>query len=260
MGFLYALLLTLGLIPAHAQKSLSAPTFQANVRPVLNGIIHDYYQMISLFPYFPKEMIEVLSHLNELTVLKVNLIQDCPGTMDVKCLTTIDDLKGKLSSLEMEVQGTISHLKLPPSLYISTQEGLRFLYQVDGKMLEAKGILANTSLMIKADVKHNNKSYPMVKLLDEITDLASLGVASFIPHPYQEDFRHFYFNFINPIQTEISKSQNFEYMNRNITYLNFALNLLNMNLTKRNKKTPEGMGPYLAAMHNRWNGILRYYY
>jgi hypothetical protein len=36
--------------------------------------------------------------------------------------------------------------------------------------------------------------------------------------------------------------------------------LLNQSLTKRNKKTPEGMGPYLATIHNRWNSILRYYF
>jgi hypothetical protein len=99
----------------------------------------------------------------------------------------------------------------------------------------------------------------MIKELDELTTIVSLAVMEYIPLNYKEDFRHFFFNFIHPIQQQISKKNNYEFLNRNIYSLNFSINLLNQTLTKK-KKTPEGMAPFLAVIHNRWNSIIRNYY
>jgi len=65
MKFFLPILLLISL-SANAQKSISAQTFQTNVRPVLSGILSDFYQMIMLFPDFPKELVGIVDEIDEL--------------------------------------------------------------------------------------------------------------------------------------------------------------------------------------------------
>jgi hypothetical protein len=135
----------------------------------------------------------------------------------------------------------------------------RCITEFDNELEQVKGLIDNSSLLLKAKVSHKREPHFIIRELDELHALLSLAVVESIPVLYQDDFKLFFNNFIHPLQQQISKQKNFEYLNRNIDVLNFSLNLLNMQLTKR-KKTPEGMAPYLSTIHNRWNSILRYYW
>jgi hypothetical protein len=145
------------------------------------------------------------------------------------------------------------------TLHLNSLSGLRIVSDFDLEMEEVKGYLDNASFLLSAGIPQKRETYFIIKELDELNTLLSLAVVEYIPFFYKEDFRHFFFNFIHPIQQQISKNNNHEFVNRNITSLNFTINLLNQTLTKK-KKTPEGMGPYLATLHNRWNSILRFYF
>jgi hypothetical protein len=112
---------------------------------------------------------------------------------------------------------------------------------------------------MRAQISDKKNTATLVKQIDELQTVLSLAVVEYIPYGYREDFRHFYFDFVHPIELQVSKNNNYEFLNRNVSALNFAINLLNQNLTKRNKKTPEGMAPYLSLIHNRWNSLIRYY-
>lgn len=149
--------------------------------------------------------------------------------------------------------------KISSALYLNSLSGIRLVSQFDYELEEAKGYLDNSSFMLTAQIPQKRETYFIIKELDELNTLLSLAVVEFIPFMYREDFRQFFFNFVYPVQLQISKNMNYEFLNRNVNSLNFAVNLLNMNLTKR-KKTPEGMGSYLSVIHNRWNSILRYYF
>ena len=255
--------LLIGLIlclPVHAQKRVSAEVFQSQVRPSLNGIINDFYQMISLFPNFPKEIVEIISGLNQLGLQKENLREGCPRQLSKTCLKTIDTIRSKLADTEKQTVTLTNNLRPAFSPYIDSLSGIRLVSEFSSELTETKGLFDNASLMIRGQLSVKKDTYQMIKEIDELQTMISLAVIEFIPFLYKEEFRHFYFNFTQPIQSNISKSSNFEFMNRNIEALNFSLNLLNQNLTKRNKKTPEGMGPFLSLIHNRWNSLLRYYY
>lgn len=254
------LLILFFLIPSvHAQRSLNRENFMVNVRPVLNGILSDFHQMITLFPDFPKELIPVMEELDTLTTDKENLRETCPSIITVKCKDQINSLREKLSKIRALSLNLLMAQKMSSSLHINALSGQRLVTEFDTELEEVKGLIDNTSFLLAAQIPDKRETYNLLKELDELNTMLSLATVEYIPFLYREDFRHFFFNFVHPLQLQISKNKNYEYLNRNVNSLNFAINLLNMQLTKR-KKTPEGMAPYLATMHNRWNSILRYYW
>jgi hypothetical protein len=257
----FCLLLLLILSPlAQAQKTLGPETFQVHIRPVLNGILGDFYQMISHFPDFPKEIIPLIQELDKLTVDKEIMRESCPRIITAKCSVNIKNIRRKLLDIKAHSLNLMAEQKMASSLHLSTLSGLRLINQFDLKLEEIKGYLDNTSFLQTANIPQKRETYFVLKQLDEMNTYVSLALVEYIPFAYKSDFRHFYFNFVQPVQVQLSKNKNYVFLNRNVNSLNFALNLLNMNLTKRNKKTPEGMAPYLSVIHNRWNSILRYYF
>jgi hypothetical protein len=255
--FFFIILLSL---PTWAQRSLNSQSFQANVRPGLNGIVNDFYQMIAIFPDYPKDLNGIVELVDKLNDEKELLKERCPRQIDNTCADLISSLQKKVSLIDSKTIELLAHQGMANTLYISPLAGMRLINQFQVELLQLKAEIDNSSFMLKGNVKHIRQTQKMIKQLDQLNTLISLAVVEFIPYNYQEDFRHFYFNFVHPIQMQISKNKNYEFLNRNVTSLNFAINLLNMNLTKRSKKTPEGMAPYLALIHNRWNGLLRYYF
>lgn len=243
-----------------AQRSLSQETFRNNVRPGLSGIINDFYQMISLFPDYPQELIPLVEEANRIYESKENLKTHCPRVLNEACFPDIRQIQERLNALTNKAMKTRATMRMSSSPYFGNLAGLRILGEFEAKLEMVKGIFDNKSFFIKAKIIEKKETYPLLRDLDELSTLLSLAIVEFIPFTYKEDFRHFYFNFVHPIELNINKRQNYEFLNRNVNSLNFTLNLLNMNLTKRNKKTPEGMAPFLNTIHNRWNSLLRYYF
>lgn len=245
---------------AFAQRTLGRDTFMLKVRPVLNGILSDFYQMITLFPDFPKELVPLIQELDNITSDKESLRETCPRLITADCKDILNSIRTKLVKIRIHSLTLLKSQEVTSSLYLNSLSGWRFVSQFDSDLEEVKGLLDNTSFLITAQIPHKRPTYEILKELDELNTILSLAVVAYIPYDYREDFRHFYFNFVHPVQIQISKFKNYEFLNRNVNTLNFAINLLNMNLTKRNKKTPTGMAPYLAVIHNRWNSLLRYYF
>jgi hypothetical protein len=246
--------------PLWAQKSVGPDTFQTQVRPVLNGIVNDFYQMITLFPNFPTDLPSIVDHLNKIQQEKDRLLEKCPQRLAKECDEEINKIRSNLLSSSLQTQKLLSNFTPEKSLYITSQAGIRTVQTLLLKIENIKTDLDIISLTLKAKAKHKKNTIDLVKSIDELATFASLSIIEFVPFHYQSDFRHFYFQFIHPIELHVSKKKNYEFLNRNINALNFALNLLNQNLTKRSKKTPEGMAPYLSVIHNKWNSLLRYYF
>lgn len=244
---------------SYAQRTLGRETFMMNVRPVLNGILGDFYQMVTLFPDFPKEIIPLIQELDTLTSDKEFLRDTCPRVLNIKCKDTLNALRTKLQKVRALSMDLLTQQRMSTSPYLNSLAGYRLATQFDTELETIKGKLDNASYLMQAQIPDKRETYSILKDLDELNTLASLAFVEYIPYVYKDDFRHFYFNFVQPIQMQISKNKNYEFLNRNVSNLNFAINLLNMTLTKR-KKTPEGMSPYLSTMHNRWNSLLRYYF
>jgi hypothetical protein len=243
-----------------AVKRLSSETFQINVRPVINGIINDFYQMVGLFPDFPKETSPIIFEVESLTDEGLTLKEKCPGKISHSCQANLKQLKSRLDSLSLRCLRLLSSLRAQDGLQLHFEGAIRTISNFQTEVEEFKGMVENLSLVIKARTGRSMETLLLIKRIDELNAFSSMLLIENIPQLYREDFRQFFFNFVRPLQHQMARKTNFEYMNKNVTELNFHLNLLNQNLTKRSKKTPEGMGPYLVLMHNRWNNILRFYY
>lgn len=253
------LMIFLLISPTFAQKSLGRDQFLVSVRPILTAIINDFYQMISHLPEFPKSMTTLIQEINTINSDKELLKLECPKIITLKCKAPLNSLKEKLLKIRMSSLRLLSDNKMSSSIHINTLAGLRILQEFDLELEEVKGHIDNSSFLLAAGIPQKKETFFIIKELDELSTLISLSVIEFTPYFYKEDFRHFFFNFIRPLQQQISKSTGHEFLNQNINSLNFAINLINQTLTKK-KKTPEGMGPYLSVIHNRWNSILRYYF
>ena len=247
-------------LQAQAQKNLSSQTFQSSVRPILSGILSDFYQMITLFPDFPKELVSIIDEIDDLHGEKELIREKCPRTLELSCLENITNLRNRLVGVQSKTLELISRQKMSASLHMNPLAGIRTTNEFMLELEEIKGTLDNAALILKAGALQKKPTFQVIKKIDGLSTFVSLTVVEYIPFSYKEIFRDFYFNFVHPVQQQISKNNNYLFINRNIATLNFALNLLNQNLTKRNKKTPEGMAPYLSVIHNRWNSIIRYYY
>ncbi len=247
-------------LKAHAQKQLNPQSFQVNVRPILSGILGDFYQMITLFPDFPRELVSIVDEIDDLHGEKELIREKCPRTLEITCLSNITNLRNRLVGVQAKTLELISRQKMSTSLHMNPLAGIRTTNEFMLELEEIKGYLDNAALILKAGADQKKTTLHVVKQIDELSTFVSLTVVEYIPFLYKEDFRLFYFNFIHPIQQQLGKTQNYVFMNQNINTLNFAINLFTQNLTKRNKKTPEGMASYLAVMHSRWNGILRLYF
>jgi hypothetical protein len=259
MKFLILFLL-LSTSNAFAQKSLNAQAFQANVRPVLSGIINDFYQMISLFPNYPAEIITIMEQFDTIENERESLMSTCPRVLNSKCQQPIDSLRKKLSLIESKTFELMAHQKPSDSLYMTSIIGLRIMSDFQTELYSFKGTLDNSSFLLRSNIKSQKPTFDVIKKLDELQVMVSLAVVEFVPFVYKSDFRNFYFNFVHPVELQMFKRTSYEFLNRNLNSLNFSINLLNQNLTKRNKKTPEGMAPFLSLIHNRWNSLLRYYF
>ena len=257
MKFLPLFLLLL-MNPAFAQRKINAQTFHSSARPVLNAILSDFYQMMEQFPEFPKELTGIVDEIDDLHGEKDFIREKCPRQLEKACLPNIDKLRAKLSAIQAKALTLISHQNMSESLHMNPLGGMRTTNQFIEELEELKATLDNASLILKAGASLKRPTFQIIKRVDELSTFVSLTVVEFIPFAYKEDFRHFYFNFIHPVQQHIARDKNYEFLNRNMNSLNFALNLLNQNLTKRSKKTPPGMAPYLSVIHSRWNSLLRY--
>ncbi len=258
MRYLFILLL-LCTSTTWAQRRLDQHTYQVKVRPILNGIVGDFYQMITLFPYFPQEIIPLIQEVSQLSPLTENLRITCPRLLNKDCGGITNSLREELFKIQTLSLKLKRQVKMSPELHLSSISALRFISMFDLKTERIKASLDNVSFLINAEIPVKNETHSIIKDIDELDTLISLALQEFIPYAYREDFQQFFLNFIQPIKTHLAKRANPEFLYRNMNPLNFSVNLLNMNLTKR-KKTPDGMGSYLATMHARWNSLLRYYF
>lgn len=244
---------------AIAQRELPAGVFRSVARPQLSGIVSEFYQMIELFPDYPQNINQLLHTSRQFEDDKQVLIETCPRYINQACLPTIEKMLKGIQDLDQQTTTFYGQLKSNQEPYISALTGLRFIDLYQNELIKLKSALEFASFTYRAK-KSQIKTDPIIFLHDRMKTYLSLSVPEFTPYVYKEDFKQFYMNFIRPLEHHLSTPTAHTFFYKNIKELNFNLNLLHQNLTKRNKKTPAGMAGNLNNLQNRWNLILRSYY
>lgn len=244
---------------AQAQRELPPGVFKSVARPQLSGIINEFYQMIEQFPDFPKDMNHMINTSRQFEEDRQLLVQTCPRYINDFCLATLERMLKGVQELDLQTTKFYGALRSNNEPYISALTGLRFIDLYQNELMRLKSSLEFASFTYRAK-KSQIKTDPIILLHDRMKTYLSLSVPEFTPYIYKEDFKQFYMNFIRPLEHHLSTPTAHTFFYKNLKELNFNLNLLHQNLTKRSKKTPQGMSGSLNSLQMRWNLILRSYY
>lgn len=255
MRFLIVILLLCHYGQVLAQRQVTPQVFSAHIRPLLNSIHNDFFHVLNQFPDFPKELPPLIHQLYEQQELKNQIPLECPRQLTAQCKQEISSLKNQISTLTFSLQSMNSSLKARETIYLGSLIGVKHSMNAMNLLWSLKTELDLAIFLIDAEIPTQLGSLEIVQRLDEVRTELVLSMLEFIPELYQPDFKTFYFEFIHLLR--LNKTT--EYLQLNLNRLDFNLNLFVQNLTKRNKKTPEGSNQYLQLMHMRWNGIQRYY-
>jgi hypothetical protein len=258
MKFLLTVILILLSINAYSAREVSAQSFQIHIRPQLVNIQEDIKQILLTFPGYPMDLFVAQSLTDQLTAHTVKAQTLCAGELKKNCLIPMYDAIKVLRELERVWLSQEGKIAFPANASIAVLNGKKRWNQIIMASSRLRSILESESLAIEADRYSKRLTiWDWRRRVDEIDGWQTLVMIDFIPGKLQEDFRQAWMNFFRPLQKHCVMNNNRAYFSQNLDSLNYYWNILNMRLTKRLKKTPEGMSGPLNAIQNRWNQTLR---
>lgn len=248
------------LLPLRAQ-ALSSASFQVHVRPQLVGIYQDFRQILATFTDYPNEILQLMNQMDDLRSAAQTLRQACPLRTELGCLSNLVKIQQELRDLDrlfIKYQGNV---RFSEATGLAPIAGQRIWLRLDQTRDKLQRQVTVEILGLSAGRSGNRlSSVELLRMTDEIEAYGDLLVVEFIPPKFQVDFRSAWMNFFRPLHRYAEREGRAVFLTSNLDQLNFYWNLLNMRMTKRLKKTPEGMGGPLNAIQNRWNQVMRINY
>ena len=244
--------------PALSQvRSLSPQVFQTHIRPQLVGIDQDIQQIFLAMPHYPAAILRALELVDQLQQQTIRGTNNCPSNISVNCQPQLQaalTILRELDRLWLEQEAKQkSSADASMTAVLGAQRWLQF-YQSTERLRAA---IEATLLALAAQRKLPMNTWQWRRSSDEIDNWINLLVIEYVPQRLQEDFRSAWMNFFHPLRRQAILHGNSRYLSTNLDSLNFYWNLLNVKLTKRLKKTPDGMLSPLNAIQNRWNQVMR---
>lgn len=242
-------------------KDISSQSFQIYVRPQVVNIQQDIQNVFQSFPGYPSEVFQNQQSVDQLILLTDKLQSLCPDRLSKKCVTQLNLIILNLRSLERGWWDFESKTTFNTDSTIGGISGRHRWLSLSKIVIELKNKLEIEIMAIGAERPYSPWStWEVRKSIQTIENMQDLMVIDFIPGRLQEDFRSAWMNFFRPLYKRTILLGNRAYLTENLTKLNFYWNILNMKLTKRLRRTPEGMLGSLNAIQNRWNQVLRVYF
>ncbi len=240
------------------ERELSQATFQVHIRPQLVSIQQDIQQILLTFPGYPADVFASLKETDELSRLAVEAQASCVKTLDRACLPQLKGILKALRELDRVWLNAEARTVFPPSASLAVLVGKNRWHSFITEARALLALLESEVLALEAQRPSERLSiWELRRRASQLEGLANLMVIDFIPGKLQEEFRSAWMNFFRPLHKQCVQLNNRAFLVKNQGHLNFYWNLLNMRLTKRLKRTPEGMSGPLAAIQNRWNQVLK---
>jgi hypothetical protein len=248
-------------VAAAPVSELNANTFQIYVRPQLVGIQQDIQQIFLTIPGYPPEVFQALTLVDQLLAQSRAAKNVCPSQMQSNCLPQLQASLDILRDMERLWLMQESRFSTATDASITVIAGRKRWLQMMEVARTLQAQLEAEALAIQAGRTGDRMNqWQWRKGVDEIEDWLDMVVVEFVPAKLQTDFRSGWMNFFRPVYKQCVLANNRRFLSRNLDSLNFYWNLLNLKLTKRLKKTPEGMLGPLNAIQNRWNQVMRVQY
>jgi len=234
-------------------------SFDVYAKPTLKALVSDFHEMLTLFPAYPQGLSSLAGEAQVLTGLQSQFEEACPRMVNLKCQNSLKELKSKLENLKAKSLVMNRSLTFASSAYLNSLSGHRLFRDFEQDLEKISALTEAASFSIGIEKSSGTKTTEILTLLHRLKTTSDLMVIEFTPVPYRNEFRQFYFHFILPISKQFEHEYGDVFMKRSNEELNFHFHHFVMNLTKKNKKTPEGMSPYLNTMTNRWNVVTKIY-
>lgn len=261
MKALLLLLWSLSALAAAPVREINVNSFQVHVRPQLVGIHQDIQQIFMAMPGYPAEVFQALSLVDQLLSQAQSAQNVCPGKLQTTCLSQLQSSLIVLRDLERLWLTQEARFATPTDASLTALAGRKRWIQLMEAARNLRAHLEAEALAIQAERQGERMNmWQWRKSVDEIEDWIDMLIVEFVPGKLQEDFRSAWMNFFRPLYKHCVLDNNRRFLSRNLDSLNFYWNLLNLKLTKRLKKTPEGMSGPLNAIQNRWNQVMRVQY
>lgn len=261
MKALLFLLCSLSAYAATPVRDINVNSFQVHVRPQLVGIHQDIQQIFQTMPGYPDEVFQALALVDQLLSQAQAAEKICPRKLQRACVPQLQSTLNVLRDLERLWLTQEGRFATPADASLTALAGRKRWLQMMQATRNLRAQLEAEVLAIQAERKGERMNmWQWRKGVDEIEDWIDMVIVEFVPGKLQEDFRSAWMNFFRPLHKHCVLANNRRFLSRNVESLNFYWNLLNLKLTKRLKKTPEGMSGPLNAIQNRWNQILRVQY
>lgn len=238
--------------------NLSAQSFQIHVRPQLVNIQEDIKQILLTFPGYPAEVFTLQGLSDQLSSVTSEAQKLCSSRLQKSCLPQLNRAVILLRDMNRLWLAQEAKTNFPQSASLAPLVGKKSWNAINSAAGKLQLRLEAEALALQANRTSERMSiWEWRRRVSEIEDWQNLMVIDFIPGKLQDDFRQAWMNFFRPLYKQCVLGNNRAYLAKNLHSLNFYWNLLNMRLTKRLKKTPEGMSGPLNAIQNRWNQVLR---
>lgn len=242
-------------------REINVSSFQVHVRPQLVGIHQDIQQIFLTMPGYPVEVFQALSLVDQLLAQSRAAHNICPRQLQSSCLPQLQTSLTILRDLERLWLSQETRASTAADASLTTLAGRKRWLQMMEAARKLQAQLEAQVLAIQAGRSGDRMNqWQWRRGVDEIEDWLDMVVIEFVPAKLQEDFRSAWMNFFRPLYKHCVLANNRLFLSRNMDSLNFYWNLLNLKLTKRLKKTPEGMSGPLNAIQNRWNQVMRIQY
>lgn len=244
---------------AYGPKDINLSDYEFNryVRPQLISITQDYYTLIiSLNPEL-KPYKQVSKNLYSLYLSSKELKKYKNHNNSEKPLKILKSMLKKLNT-------TLKSINDPPNnnnkKYFTAEnivESMNTHSYFMQSFLTLYQNIQNSYFLKSANIKGAISFHDLRRKINNVhNDYQSFILAS-TDNRFRTEFMSFWSDFIKPVNTLILPKNDKKLFISKLNDLNLRLNILNMILTKRNKKIPPQTKTLLKIIHNRWNNILK---
>lgn len=236
---------------------LSENEFQRLVKPQLNNIRQDYQTLLGLLNPHLKDYKQVFNHFSALKKQEDKFISYCKKTAQEDCQKIITKYLKHVKQIIIvlnKVNGPKEEKYHPTE---QTLVSFQLQQELTTMLLDIHMQLFQMNFFYKAGIDIKKQPEVYNKMIQKAYNKFNIFMIKSSDTRFQGQFLSYWNSFIKPISSYVLSQSEKNNFVRHLNDYNLRWNILNVELTKRNKKISKQSLTLLNIMHNRWKNILK---
>ena len=230
--------------------------FSRYIKPQLNSISQEYYNLLSLLNPEFKNVKGTFYLSRDIYKLSLSLSKVCSNKNNPSCISLIDGLIKKTNQI---ISLNSSYFVLNKKKFLSGQSFINSLISYNnffGHIMNLNSKLRDFKYFYFSEINFK-QTMNLEKSILETINLYNLYLLHTSDNRFKQKFTSYWNGFIRPVNEIILPLSDKNHFIRKINDFNIKWNELNVQLTKKNKPISKQVKTLLKVMHNRWNNILK---